>query len=207
MTSNNLTKKQAEILRFIVNYVGQEGCPPSYREIAAGLGVSSPSTICEHVRNLERKGYLSAEGGPRSLEVETSPFSTAPPSVRLPLKGLITAGEPIEAVEGYETFEVPASLTRRPEKCYALRVKGNSMVDDGILSGDVVVIEENPAPENGAIVVALIDREFATLKRWYREDGRVRLQPANRTMQPIYVDDVAVQGVVRGLFRDFRGVA
>jgi repressor LexA len=202
MSNNNLTKKQAEILRFIIDHINSEGYTPSYREIAAGLGISSPATIHEHVKNLERKGYLSADGGVRSLEVESDPFLSVT-AYMLPLKGLITAGEPIEAVEGNDGIEVPASITRYPEKSYALRVKGNSMIDDGIYSGDVVIVEENPSPNDGEIVVALIDDTYATLKRLYRESGRFRLQPANKAMSPIYAEHVTVQGVVKALYRNF----
>ena len=203
MPLDNLTKKQAEILRFIIDHINAEGYTPSYREIAAGLGISSPATIHEHVKNLERKGYLSADGGVRSLEVEEDPFSAVANAIRLPLKGLITAGEPIEAVEGVETIEVPANLTRHPEKSYALQVKGDSMIEDGIFSGDIVIVEDNPSPSNGEIVVALIDKTNATLKRLYREADRFRLQPANKTMKPIYANDVTVQGVVKALYRSY----
>jgi repressor LexA len=205
MITQKLTKKQAEILHFIIEHVNSEGYTPSYREIASGLGISSPATIHEHIKNLERKGYLSVDGGVRSLEVEADPFPSVARALCLPLKGFITAGEPIEAIEGNETIEVPASLSRNAEKCYALRVKGDSMIDDGIFSGDVVIVEENPNPNNGEIVVALIDKTYATLKRIYRESGRFRLQPANKTMKPIYARDVAVQGVVRALYRNYAG--
>ncbi len=204
MTSHldNLTKKQSEILDYIVAFIRDNGYPPAYREIASGLGISSPATVCEHVTNLKRKGFLTADGGARSLEVEPSVLSSIK-AVALPLKGLITAGEPIEAIESNETFSVPSSMVVHPDKTYALKVRGNSMIDDGILSGDYVIIEENPSPRDGEIVVALIDQTYATLKRIYREKGRFRLQPANRTMSPIFASDVQVQGVVKGLFRSF----
>jgi repressor LexA len=122
----------------------------------------------------------------------------------LPLKGVITAGEPIEAVETNELYTVPKDMVRDPSKSYVLRVKGESMIDDGILSGDYVVVEEQSSPRDGEIVVALLEGVYATLKRIYREKGRVRLQPANKSMKPFYADDVVVQGVVRGVIRSYR---
>ena len=125
------------------------------------------------------------------------------PSVSLPLVGLITAGSPIEAVEERETFAVPVNLVNDPGNSYILRVKGDSMIDDGILDGDYVIVQRNPSPKNGDVVVALLDNAYATLKRFYRENNGIRLQPANSTMQPIYVKDPIIQGVVTGLLRRF----
>jgi repressor LexA len=122
----------------------------------------------------------------------------------LPLKGLITAGAPIEAVETNETMAVPSEMVANGEDAYVLKVKGDSMIEDGILSGDYVVVVGSSAPKDGDTVVALLENNYATLKRFYKEKGRVRLQPANRTMQPIYVNDIIVQGVVRGVIRDYR---
>ena len=125
-------------------------------------------------------------------------------SVLLPLKGLITAGLPIEAVEDREVISVPVDLVRDSAQSYVLRVKGESMIDEGILDGDYVVVEQNQSPQNGQVVVALIDQVYATLKKFYREKNRVRLQPANKTMQPIYCENPLIQGIVRGLIRSFR---
>lgn len=203
MSKNRLTKRQSEILEFIVAHVRDSGYPPSYREIAEELGVSSTATIHEHVKNLESKGYLSSDNeGGRGIEVEPEVIRSAR-AIAVPLAGLITAGEPIEAIQEDETVDVPESLAPHPEDTFVLRVRGDSMIEDGIHSGDLVVVERNPAPKNGDIVVALLDNMYATLKRFYRESGRVRLQPANRQLKPIYVKDVVVQGVVRGLVRDF----
>ena len=199
-----LTKKQAEMLGSIQEFYRENGYAPSYRELAAVLGITSPATVHEHIKNLERKGYLNSAGGPRGLEPE--PAMEAPRALALPLRGLITAGEPIEAIETQETLAVPEEMVRHPEKSYVLRVSGNSMIDDGIFSGDYVIVEDNPTPRDGEIVVALIDGMYATLKRLYRERGRVRLQPANKTMKPIYVNDVIIQGVVKGLYRNFAAV-
>lgn len=197
-----LTKKQSETLKFIVDFYHEHGYAPSYREIALNLGITSTATVYEHVKNLEKKGYLNDQGGHRGLEPEATLTQKAR-ALSLPLKGLIAAGEPIEAMETNETLAVPEEMVRHPEKSYVLRVRGNSMIEDGIMSGDFVIVEDNPAPPDGEIVVALLDGGFATLKRLYREKGRVRLQPANRNMKPFYADNVIVQGVVRGLYRNF----
>jgi repressor LexA len=124
-------------------------------------------------------------------------------AIELPLAGLITAGEPIEAVEGTETIAVPANFVTDSFNSYVLKVKGESMIEDGILSGDYVIVERNPSPRNGDVVVALLNNAYATLKKFYREPNRIRLQPANSTMKPIYVQDPLIQGVVRGVIRKF----
>jgi len=204
MIKDKMTKRQTEILNFIVSYVRDNGYAPSYREIAEHFGISSTATVHEHVKNLESKGYLSGVGeSARSLEVNpgVARFARA---IELPLMGLIAAGEPIEAVEGKESLDVPESLVGDPSRSYVLKVKGDSMIEDGIHSGDYVIVEKNESPANGDIVVAILDNMYATLKRFYREKDRIRLQPANRMMAPIYVRDVLIQGVVRGLVRDFR---
>jgi repressor LexA len=204
MQQEKLTKKQSEILKYVVGYLKDHGYAPSYREVGEALGVSSTATIHEHVKNLERKGYLTSEdGAARAIDVEST-FMRFARALELPLLGLITAGAPIEAIETHETIAVPAQLVIDGVNSYVLRVKGDSMIEDGILSGDYVVVERNPSPRNGDVVVALLDNAYATLKRFYREKDRIRLQPANRTMQPIYVRDVAVQGVVTGVIRNFR---
>jgi repressor LexA len=203
MSKEKLTKRQTEILEFISNFVSEHGYAPSYREVGQHFGISSTATVHEHVKNLESKGYLHNVGeSARSLEVDST-VSRAAQAIGLQLIGLITAGQPIEAIEQQDTVDVPASMVADAAESYVLRVKGDSMIEDGILSGDLVVVERNPSPQNGDIVVAILDNMYATLKRFYREKDRVRLQPANRTMQPIYVRDVIVQGVVRGLIRDF----
>lgn len=199
-----LTKKQSEILAFVVEYIKDRGYAPSYREVGAHFGISSTATVHEHIKNLERKGYLTGDADTaRSIEVESSLLAAAK-ALLLPLKGLITAGEPIEAVETNESFPVPAEMVNEGEDAYVLKVKGESMIEDGILSGDYVVVIATTQPKNGDTVVALLENTNATLKRFYKEDGRVRLQPANRTMKPFYVKDIIVQGVVRGVVRDYR---
>lgn len=203
-----LTKKQTEILHFIRGFIEENGYAPSYREVAAHFGISSTATVHEHIKNLERKGFLTSDPDTvRSIEVGPSAVSTVSDAVRallLPLKGLITAGAPIEAVETDEKMAVPAGMVKEGEDAYVLKVKGESMIEDGILSGDYVVVIATPSPQDGDTVVALLENNYATLKRFYKEKGRVRLQPANRTMQPLYVKDIIVQGIVRGVIRDYR---
>lgn len=176
---------------------------PTYREIAESFNLSSPSSIHQYIKALEEKGYLKmSHNEARSIELTTKSLP-APPAVALQLVGLITAGQPIEAVETREPVGVPATLVDDPANSYILKVKGSSMIEDGILDGDYVIVERNPSPRNGDIVVALLDNAYATLKRFYREKNRIRLQPANSTMDPIYVKDPLIQGVVKGLVRSF----
>jgi repressor LexA len=200
-----LTKKQREVLDCIESFVKENGYTPSYREIAEHLGLSSPATVHQHIKTLCEKGIINTgdHGAARSIElVETGPLS--PLAVMLPLAGLITAGEPIEAVEQNEAMAIPADFVVDPMNSYILKVKGRSMIEDGIFDGDYVIVERNPSPKNGDIVVALLDNAYATLKRFYREPGHIRLQPANSTMKPIIVKgDLNIQGVVRAVMRKF----
>ncbi len=200
-----LTKKQSEVYDFIKKFVAEEGYAPSYREIAEYFELSSPATAYQHVKALIDKGFLEngGTGIARSIEVVEPEEKFDARVAILPLAGLITAGSPIEAVETNDMIAVPADFVNDQSNSYVLKVKGNSMIEDGILSGDYVVVERNNYPKNGDVVVALLDNTHATLKRFYREDKRIRLQPANRTMQPIFVRDVIVQGVVRAVIRRF----
>jgi repressor LexA len=149
LINKKLTKKQHQIFRFITEFLQENGYPPSYREIGEAFKLSSTATVHEHIKNLERKGCLSNSPAiARSLEIDRSLFRVAEAFV-LPLKGLITAGEPIEAVEHKEDVAVPQSLVKRLDKTYVLRVRGDSMIEDGILSGDLIVVEDNPSPREG----------------------------------------------------------
>ncbi len=201
-----LTKKQAEVLEYIRLHIEDHGYAPSYREIGEHFGLSSSATVHAHVQALAEKGEINVgdEGEARSIELKRSFLQF--PSIELPLVGLITAGIPIEAIEERETMAVPAQFVVDGANSFVLRVKGRSMIEDGILDGDFVVIERNPSPKNGEVVVALLDNAYATLKRFYRERNRIRLQPANSTMDPIYVQDCIIQGVVRAVIRQFRPV-
>ena len=203
-----ITKKQSEVLCFIQQYMEDHGYAPSYREIADGMGLSSPSTVHAHVQALCEKKLIciGEDGQSRSIEMKEAPEAQAP-AFFLPLMGIITAGEPIEALENQETMAVPSDFVIDESNSYVLRVKGRSMIEDGIFDGDYVVIERNPSPKNGEVVVALLDNAYATLKRFYREKDRVRLQPANSTMDPIIVKgNVNIQGVVRAVIRKFQPV-
>jgi repressor LexA len=203
-----LTKKQAEVLHFIRSYFSEHGYAPSYREIADALGLSSPATVHQHVKALlEKNAITMGDGGEaRSIELIEDDSTQTAYAVLLHLSGLITAGAPIEAVEEHETMAVPTTFVVDGANSYVLRVKGQSMIEDGILDGDFVVVERNPSPKNGEVVVALLDNAYATLKRFYREQSRIRLQPANSAMDPIFVKDCIIQGVVRAVIRKFRPV-
>ncbi len=206
-TIPTLTPKQKEVLDFIVQFIQERGYSPSYREIASGLDLVSPSTVHTHIQSLRLRGYLRGSEGSAAGNRELEPTDKAVRwgrSVLLPLKGLITAGKPIEAVEEQETMAVPVDLVPDSANSYVLRVKGESMVDEGILDGDYVIVERNPSPKNGDVVVALLDNAYATLKKFYREKDRIRLQPANKSMKPIYCYDPLIQGVVRAVIRSFR---
>ncbi|MFH0988076.1 MAG: transcriptional repressor LexA [Parcubacteria group bacterium] len=197
-----LTKKQSDVLRFVKNFVKDNDYSPSHREIAEGLGLSSPATVHQHLQMLRDKGYLDIGAGmTRGLSLTRAVMQLGK-TIELPLVGLITAGVPIEAVEEKETMAVPADLVR-DENAFVLKVKGESMIDEGIWDGDFVIVERNHSPKNGDVVVALLNNAYATLKKFYRETNRIRLQPANATMAPIYCRDVAIRGIVKAVIRKF----
>lgn len=196
----NLTKRQKEILDFIREYRESEGISPTQREIRERFQLSSFGTVQKHLKRLEEKGALSREWN-RSRGI--SPAEPKASSREVPLLGAVAAGRPIETFPDAETIEVPSSLLGRGEH-FVLRVRGDSMVDDGIRDGDYVVVARRATAQNGQTVVALVRGE-ATLKRYYAEGSRVRLQPANTAMKPILVDprDLTLQGVVTGLIRNY----
>jgi len=196
----NLTKRQKEILDFIRGYREGNGISPTQREIREHFRLSSFGTVQKHLKRLEEKGALSREWN-RSRGI--SPAEPKASSREVPLLGAVAAGRPIETFPDTETIEVPSSLLGRGEH-FVLRVRGDSMVDDGIRDGDYVVVAKRSTAQNGQTVVALVRGE-ATLKRFYAEGSRVRLQPANVSMKPLTVDvrDVTVQGVVTGLIRNY----
>lgn len=196
-----LTKRQHEVLSFIVNYVREHDFAPSIREIADGLGVSSPATVHEHLESLRRSGYIAGAGSRACLPTRSTLGMGR--SFELPLLGTIAAGRPIEAIEEKEAIAVPANFVVDGLNSYVLRVQGESMIEEGIFDGDYVVVERNPSPRDGQVVVALLDNDHATLKKFYRERTRIRLEPANSTMRPIYVKNCIVQGVVRAIMRRY----
>jgi len=196
----NLTKRQKEILDFIRDYRGQQGISPTQREIRERFRLSSFGTVQKHLKRLEEKGALSREWN-RSRGI--SPADERSAGREIPLLGAVAAGHPIEPFPQEETIEVPASLLGKGEH-FVLRVRGDSMIEDGIRDGDYVVVARRTSAQNGQTVVALVRGE-ATLKRYYSEGARIRLQPANAAMKPLTVEarDVILQGVVTGLIRDY----
>jgi repressor LexA len=200
-----LTKRQREILSFLGSYSEANGYAPSFEEIAGQFNYNSLATVHEHLSNLERKGYIRRSYN-ESRAIEILPSDVFPRAVDLPLLGLVAAGAPIEAVETGETVSVPEAFLRRGRGHYVLRVRGNSMIDEQIRDGDFVIVHERQTADNGEMVIALINSSGATVKRLYRErDGRIRLQPANEMMAPLYVHerDVAIQGIVVGVLRRY----
>jgi len=198
-----LTRRQREIFDFVSDFVAQNGYSPSLEEIGEAFGLSSVATVHKHVQHLVEKGFLRKAWN-RSRSVEPVESGQAA-SVALPLLGTVAAGAPIEAVEVSERFEVPAELVPRGASCFALRVRGDSMIEEHIRDGDVVVVESRPEARDGETVVALVRGQDATLKKLFRRGSQVRLQPANPTMQPIDLPagEVEVRGVVRGLVRRY----
>jgi repressor LexA len=203
--TESITKKQKEILDYITEFISVNGYSPSYREIADYFGLSSPATIFEHIKGLEDKGFIKAEDGKaRSIKIhkkEKKEVATIP-ALELPLVGTIAAGEPIEAIQERETISVPAGLVDSINS-FVLKVKGESMIEEGIFDGDFVVCERNYYPKNGDVVVALLNNEYATLKKYFREKSRIRLQPANSTMKPIFSKNPVIQGIVKAIFRKY----
>jgi repressor LexA len=200
-----LTKRQREILDYLSEYCEQNGYAPSFEEIAKQFNYNSLATVHEHLSNLERKGYIKRSYN-ESRAIEILPSDANPRAVELPLLGSVAAGMPIEAVVTQETIAVPEDFVRRGDDHYVLRVRGNSMIDEQIRDGDYVVIQGRQRADNGEMVIALVNGGSATVKKYYRErDGRIRLQPANETMSPIYLheNDVAIQGIVVGVLRRY----
>ena len=201
-----LTRRQREVYEFIRGFVAEKGYSPSLEEIAANFGLSSVATVHKHVQHLVEKRLLRKAWN-RSRSVEpVDPID--PPSagmVSLPLLGSVAAGLPIEAIENSETIDVPRELVPRRGDSFVLRVAGESMIEDQICDGDLVVIESRAEARNGETVVALVGGSDVTLKKLYRDGPQVRLLPANASMQPIVVpaEDVQVRGVVRGLIRRY----
>jgi len=199
-----LTKRQKELLDYLAEYIEQNGYAPTLEEIGRNFALGSLATVHKHLQNLERKGHIRRLPN-RSRALEVTPRDGTRATVQVPLLGRVAAGNPLEPVEVPESVALPEELLGRGET-FALRVQGDSMKDDGILDGDVVVIESRAAVENGATVVALVRGE-ATLKRFFREQrGKVRLMPANERIPPIIApaEDVEVRGEVVALLRRYR---
>lgn len=200
-----LYKRQRQIVDYIAQYIQRNGYSPTLREIADAIGVNSLATVHEHLQALERKRVIRKhEGSARGIELIDRTFIKVSESVDLPILGYIAAGLPIEPhTDPNATFKVSPELISGKRRSYVLQVKGESMIEDHIADGDFVVVEETQDVTDGEIVVALLDNGLATLKRIYREATRVRLEPANASMSPIYATNVQVQGRVVGLIRKF----
>jgi repressor LexA len=195
-----LTKRQKEILDYLEEYISAHDYAPSYREIADHFELGSIATVADHLENLVEKGFLTKDHNEaRSLQL-TPRWDDR--SFEIPLMGSIAAGYPIEAIRTNETIDIPRDMMGK--NVFALKVRGDSMIEDGIFDGDYIIIEQTDNPRNGEIVVALLDNENATLKRFYKEKGRIRLQPANSNFKPIYTNKVVVQGRVKGVIRKFK---
>ena len=198
-----LTRRQREVLDFLSDFITSRGYSPSFEEIADHFGYSSKGTVHKHLGNLIEKGLIrKAWNRSRSIDLVTERQSMA--SSSLPLLGFVAAGSPIEAIEDDETIAVPSDMIGSG-KHYVLRVKGESMIDEQIRDGDYVIVDARPTAEDGETVVALIKGEEATVKKFYRENAVVRLEPANAAVEPIIVpaNEVEIRGVVIGVLRKY----
>lgn len=202
-----LTKKQELVLDFIKKSMVSNGYAPTVREIGASLGLSSPATVHAHLSNLEEKGFIKKEASKnRTLEllVDNEYEVKNEDIIQVPLLGKITAGNPIEAIENPdETFDLPAYLVPKGKDVFTLNVSGSSMINAGILDGDIVIVERENTARNGEIVVAMTEENEVTLKRFYKEANHIRLQPENDAMDPIILPNVTILGKAIGLYRAF----
>ncbi|MDX2207091.1 MAG: transcriptional repressor LexA [Gemmatimonadales bacterium] len=200
-----LTRKQREILDFLTSTIERQGFAPSFEEIAEQFGYQSLATVHEHLTNLERKGYIQRSFN-ESRSIEVLPPRGTTGATEIPLLGMVAAGMPIESVMAGEVIPVPDAMLPRRGPNYALKVRGESMIDEQILDGDLVVVNGRDTADNGEMVIALVNGAEATVKRFYREPGGwIRLQPANAQMRPLRFQesDVLIQGVVVGVIRKF----
>ncbi len=200
-----LTKRQDDVLDFVKSYIASHGYPPTVREIGSAIGVSSPATVQAHLESLAEKGFIRKEGTKnRTIEVlvNNEYLNQKEEVIEVPLLGKITAGNPIEAIEKpNEFFSLPAFLVPKGKEVFTLNVSGCSMINAGILDGDIVIVEKRNTARNGEIVVAMTDSNEVTLKTFYKEKGHFRLQPENDTMDPIILDNVTILGKAIGLYR------
>lgn len=201
-----LYRRQKQILSFLKQYIDKYGYSPTLGEIAEAMGVSSLATVHEHLQALTAKGVIKRfEGAVRGIEVLDQKINYNTQGVELPILGYIAAGQPIMAYTDPDaSIKVSPAMISGKKRSYVLQVKGDSMIEEGILDGDHVIIEEQSIVNDGDIVVALLDNGLATLKRFFKEPDRIRLEPANSTMQPIYVTDVKIQGKCVGVIRRFQ---
>lgn len=205
-----LYRKERDVLEYLAQFQKQYGYSPTLSEISKATGHKSNSTVHSIIRSLVEKGYVQkVDGNTRVLKILDEKAAQGllgqPPSIELPLMGFIAAGRPLEPhTDPNATFQVSASMISGKKTAYVLQVKGESMIEDGILDGDFVVIEKAEVASNGDIVVALVDDNLATLKKFYKTGDKVELRPANSTMQPIYPNSLKIQGIAVGVVRKFK---
>lgn len=197
-------KRQKQILDFLAQYIDANGYAPTLKQIAEALSVSSLATVHEHLQALEKKGLIKRKAGSTRGLALTEHIPQLSQGLEVPIMGFIAAGSPIEPyTDPGASISISPSMVTSSKRVYVLQVRGESMIEDGIWDGDYVVVEQQEAADNGDIVVAMLDNGAATLKRYFRESDRVRLQPANRSMSPIYAKSVTIQGKVVGLIRRY----
>ena len=205
--TEGLTKKQKEVLDFIKRFHAENKYPPSIRQICSAIDLSSPATVHVHVNHLVEKGFIKrSKEGNRAMEllVPNEYEDNGRDVVNVPLLGKVTAGNPIEAIEiPNELFALPSYLIPKKKEVFTLKVDGESMINKGIMSDDIVIVERTRDAKNGEMVVAMNDNNEVTLKTFYKEKGHIRLQPENDTMDPIILDDVTILGKAIGLYRKF----
>src|SRR5690625_3543752 len=203
---SNLSTRQKKIFEFIVDEVRKKGYPPSVREIAKAVGLASGSTVHGHLQQLEKKGYIKRDPTkPRAIEIKYDAYRAVEEKKALyaPLIGKVTAGEPITAIENVESYiPIPENITVSEDDIFALTIQGESMIEAGIYDSDIVIVRKQPSANNGDIVVAMTDEDEATVKRFFKEEGRYRLEPENSTMEPIILNHVTILGKVIGLYRE-----
>lgn len=197
--------RQHQILDFIKQYIASNGTAPTLKKIAEAIGVSSLATVHEHLQALQEKGLIKRKGGKaRAIELTEGEINYTHEGFDVPILGFIAAGQPIQVfTDPNATMSIPKAMATGKKRTYVLQVRGESMIEDGILDGDHVVVEQTEAANNGEIVVALLDNGMATLKRYFKEATRIRLEPANAKMQPIFVKNVRIQGKLVGLIRKY----
>jgi len=207
MKGMEITKRQKDVLDYIKKYIAEHGYPPAIREICKGVNLSSPATVFVHMKNLEQLGYIKTTSNKfRTIEIlcENEYLENNEDIVKVPLLGKITAGNPITAIEQpNEFFDIPASLIPATATVFTLHVSGESMINAGIFDGDYVIVQKQNTAKNGDIVVAMTMENEATIKTFYKENGHIRLQPENDTMDPIILDNCVILGKAIGLYRKF----
>lgn len=199
-------KRQAQILDYLRQYIQTNGSAPTLRQIADALGLSSLATVHEHLRSLEEKGLIKRTAGRmRAMELTDAPTNMITDGLQIPILGFIAAGAPLEPyTDPNATLAIPSGFVSGSKRVFVLQVRGESMIEEQIRDGDYVIIEQTNDANNGEIVVALLDNGMATLKRFFKETTRIRLEPANAKMSPIFAKNVRIQGKVVGLIRKFK---